>query len=377
VRKIWIGVVSILLSVALVNPVNSQAITMTKKQAQEVTETVQKTMPTEQRVSDLEDAAIYYYWNGGQLKKNEKKVFKGVTIKSNFDVIEQLFKEAIKIDPQNLNLQMDLASTYRMQNNNAAAAKMWQNILKKDHTNFDARLKLAAFSKVTGDTATYDDNIAKLQAQNAEKTATFTKAFSQIDEIGKLDIQTKIPNDLPKDSHHYFVVLGYALSPNGKMQPTMKKRLEIALKAAKKYPKSKILVSGGVPENKLTEATVMQKWLVAHSIAKKRIELEDLSTNTVENALFSVRELVDRGATSATLITSATHMRRAFLLYRMAGDIVLASNTSKNDKAPVLTQVAYVDDKKILNDYGTPEKNAITDDVLRLNGVWQLPGLQR
>ncbi|MCT3354934.1 transporter, partial [Lacticaseibacillus paracasei] len=110
-----------------------------------------------------------------------------------------------KIDPQNLNLQMDLASTYRMQNNNAAAAKMWQNVLKKDHTNFDARLKLAAFSSVTGDTATYDDNIAKLQAQNAEKTATFTKAFSQIDEIGKLDIQTKIPNDLPKDSHHYFV----------------------------------------------------------------------------------------------------------------------------------------------------------------------------
>lgn len=53
-KKIWIGVVSILLSVALVNPVNSQAITMTKKQAQEVTETVQKTMPTEQRVSDLE-----------------------------------------------------------------------------------------------------------------------------------------------------------------------------------------------------------------------------------------------------------------------------------------------------------------------------------
>ena len=148
-RKIWIGVVSILLSVALVNPVNSQAITMTKKQAQEVTETVQKTMPTEQRVSDLEDAAIYYYWNGGQLKKNEKKVFKGITIKSNFDVIEQLFKEAIKIDPQNLNLQMDLASTYRMQNNNAAAAKMWQNILKKDPTNFDARLKLAAFSSVT------------------------------------------------------------------------------------------------------------------------------------------------------------------------------------------------------------------------------------
>lgn len=376
-RKIWIGAASILLSVALVNPVNSQAITMTKKQAQEVTETVQKTMPTEQRVSDLEDAAIYYYWNGGQLKKNENKVFKGITIKSNFDVIEQLFKEAIKIDPQNLNLQMDLASTYRMQNNNAAAAKMWQNILKKDHTNFDARLKLAAFSSVTGDTATYDDNIAKLQAQNAEKTATFTKAFSQIDEIGKLDIQTKIPNDLPKDSYHYFVVLGYALSPNGKMQPTMKKRLEIALKAAKKYPKSKILVAGGVPENKLTEATVMQKWLVAHGIAKKRIELEDLSTNTVENALFSVRELVDRGATSATLITSATHMRRAFLLYQMAGDIVLASNTSKNDKAPVLTQVAYVDDKKILNSYGTPEKNAITDDVLRLNGVWQLPGLQR
>ena len=59
-------------------PVNSQAITMTKKQAQEVTETVQKTMPTEQRVSDLEDAAIYYYWNGGQLKKKQSKLIRRI-----------------------------------------------------------------------------------------------------------------------------------------------------------------------------------------------------------------------------------------------------------------------------------------------------------
>ncbi|MCH4009117.1 ElyC/SanA/YdcF family protein [Companilactobacillus sp.] len=365
---------AIILSFVVPAPV--QAAVTSQKQAEKVEQNVQSTMPTKQRVSDLTNTAIYYYWNGGQLKKNEKKIFKGVTIKSNFGIMEHLFKQAIKLDPQDTNLQMDLASTYRMEDKNSKANDIWKNILKVHPKNYNARLKLAAFAHANGDDQTYNENISQLEAQNPTKTATFTDAIHQADNIQNLDINTKVPSNLPKDSHHYFVVLGYALGKDGKMQKTMLDRLNVTLKAAKKYPKSKIMVSGGVPQDGVTEAAAMQKWLVSKGINKNRIEKEDLSTNTVENALFSIRDLNNDKATSATLITSASHMRRAYLLFNMA-EVIVENSATTDAKQPTMTQIASVDDKKVLHKVESAEKNAIMDDVLRINGVWQLPGLQR
>lgn len=357
-------------------PAPVQAAVTSQKQAEKVEDNVQSTMPTKQRISDLENTAIYYYWNGGQLKKNEKKIFKGVSIKSNFGIMEHLFKQAIKLDPQDTKLQMDLASTYRMEDKNSKANNIWKNILKQHPNNYNARLKLAAFAHANGDDQTFNENIGQLENQNASKTAIFTDAIHQADNIQNLDINTKIPSNLPKNSHHYFVVLGYALGKNGQIEQTMKDRLNLTLKAARKYPKSKIMVAGGVPQKGVTEAAAMKKWLIAKGINKNRIVKEDLSTNTVENALFAIRDLNSDKATSATLITSASHMRRVFLLFNLAEGIVEKSATTKATQ-PKLTQVAEVDDKKVLHKVDSAEKNAIMDDVLRINGVWQLPGLQR
>lgn len=41
---------------------------MTASEASNIEKTVRSTMATSDRVQELEDAAIYYYWNGGQLK---------------------------------------------------------------------------------------------------------------------------------------------------------------------------------------------------------------------------------------------------------------------------------------------------------------------
>jgi hypothetical protein len=37
---------------------------------------------------------MYYYWHGGDLEKAEKEIFKGITLKGKYDVVEQAFKEA-------------------------------------------------------------------------------------------------------------------------------------------------------------------------------------------------------------------------------------------------------------------------------------------
>ena len=58
-------------------------------------------------------------------------------------------------------------------------------------------------------------------------------------------------------------------------------------KAKDEYPNSKIVVTGGVPKNGVTEAGNMTNWLVEHGVAESWILPENQSTDTVENALFS------------------------------------------------------------------------------------------
>lgn len=350
---------------------------MTASEASNIEKTVRSTMATSDRVQELEDAAIYYYWNGGQLKQNEKKIFQGVTLKSNFGIMEHLFKEAITIDPSNENLQMDLASTYRMQNQNNRAMKIYRDILANNPNNFTARVKLAGLEKVENQDSAYKEDLDKLAKADPVKAEKFAKLFEDVNHIGDLKINTTIPSNLKDDGANYIVILGYALDKDGKMQPTMLKRLELCLKAAKKYPHSKIITTGGVPKKGKTEAGTMKSWLIKHGVKKDRIIEENLSTNTVENALFSMRDLVNANASSMILVTSASHMRRAYFLFNQAKKVVEATNTSEYQPNVKIEQVADVDNPSLLTKVNPAEYGATLDDSLRINGIWQLPGLQR
>lgn len=350
---------------------------MTGKEAAHIEKTVRTTMATSDRVQELEDAAIYYYWNGGNLKKNEKNIFKGVTIKSNFGIMERLFKQAIEIDPSNENLQMDLASTYRMQNQNAKAEQIYRNILKNDPTNFTARVKLAGLEKINHEQDAYQADLAELTKENPTKAKVFNQLFDDVNHIGDLKINTTVPTDLPDDGSNYIVILGYALDNKGHMQPTMLKRLKLCLQAVKQYPHSKIITCGGVPKKGKTEAGTMKKWLTKHGVAASRITEENMSTNTVENALFAMRDLYDNNASSMILVTSASHMRRAYFLFNQAKRIVGETNTADTQPNIKIENVADVDDASLLTKVNPAEYGATLDDAMRINGIWQLPGLQR
>ncbi|MDP1019903.1 YdcF family protein, partial [Klebsiella pneumoniae] len=60
-----------------------------------------------------------------------------------------------------------------------------------------------------------------------------------------------------------------------------------ALKVAKQYPDSKIIVTGGVPRNNRVEAEVMWKYFTENGIAPSRIIPEVLSYDTVQNANYT------------------------------------------------------------------------------------------
>ncbi|MFD4181766.1 YdcF family protein [Rhodococcus sp. NPDC058514] len=114
------------------------------------------------------------------------------------------------------------------------------------------------------------------------------------------------------------VALGAGLYPNGTMRPVLESRMRATLQVAHRYPLSPIIVSGGVPQNGITESRAMRDWLIAHGIPAFRITEEFTSRSTVENARNTNWLLAQRGATSAVVVTSPDHLQRAMVDFRVA-----------------------------------------------------------
>ncbi|WP_067847146.1 YdcF family protein [Nocardia lijiangensis] len=139
-----------------------------------------------------------------------------------------------------------------------------------------------------------------------------------------------LPNPLPAliGPQTGIVVLGYGLLPDGALRPELVNRLTAAWIQSIVSPFSPIVVTGGNPQNGITEAEAMRHWLVGRGIPASRISVENRAGSTVQNALFSTRLLRDVGATSAVVVTSPNHIRRAVADFIVAGTHVVGATTS-------------------------------------------------
>lgn len=117
------------------------------------------------------------------------------------------------------------------------------------------------------------------------------------------------------------IVLGAAVHGERPSLPLVR-RLDAAVQYYSKNPDVKIVVSGGQgPQEAVTEASAMEKYLISNGIPQDNIIKEELSTSTYENfcnskALFD-STLGDNY--SAAFITNEYHIYRAGLTARDAG----------------------------------------------------------
>jgi len=115
---------------------------------------------------------------------------------------------------------------------------------------------------------------------------------------------------------HVFITLGFKLGNKGQLDSEAIGRLKITLEAYKKHKNSYIIVSGGNPKNHITEAKAMKLWLLKHNVSQDKIIEETRSKNTLENAIYSMDVINKTNFASATLVTSDTHMKRAYFLFK-------------------------------------------------------------
>ncbi|EOA6374101.1 YdcF family protein [Enterococcus faecalis] len=209
----------------------------------------------------------------------------------------------------------------------------------------------------------------QISTEHNENLNTFLYLSNTLNDSRKFIPATTIPINLP-NKKHAFVVLGNILNNDGTMSKTLIERLKITKKAIEKYPNSKIVVSGGTGNNsnkKYTESKAMKQWFLDQGISEKKIIQENISKDTVENALCSLDLLRQENIESATVITSPYHMNRALAIFKTANytlqsKIKLNYIISRNTSTPSLKRENIA---------------LIAKDILRANDFWNFPSINR
>lgn len=116
------------------------------------------------------------------------------------------------------------------------------------------------------------------------------------------------------------VILGMSMWGD-EPSPGLKERLDYGLTLYQSGAFSHFVVSGGLdqPDYKYTEAEGMKRYLVEKGVPENAIALEDKSTSTYENLLFSKSVMQQKGWSTAVVITHDFHGRRALEIARELG----------------------------------------------------------
>ena len=227
----------------------------------------------------------------------------------------------------------------------------------------DLHAYLAVWQRFEGNQAESAKHMATLTKLNAGKAADIQRIFDTVDRVLATPLKEKADKG-KLDDKGAIVTLGYALNPDGSMHQILVERLETTLAIAKANPDALIVLTGGVPKNHKTEGKLMADWLIEKGISKDRIIEENYATSTVGNALFSSYALARHNIKHATIISSASHVRRGQTLFEIAswqtGPQGITFDTVSYPDKP-LKDLAKASDGELLGIYR---------DALRTYGMW-------
>jgi uncharacterized SAM-binding protein YcdF (DUF218 family) len=116
----------------------------------------------------------------------------------------------------------------------------------------------------------------------------------------------------------YLIVLGAQWKSTGPSE-VLRRRLDQAAAYLLRNPDTKVIVSGGQGSNEhISEAAGMRDYLVNAGVREDKILMEDKSSNTYENLVFS-GGFLDREQDSVVIVTNNFHMFRALSIAKKQG----------------------------------------------------------
>lgn len=111
------------------------------------------------------------------------------------------------------------------------------------------------------------------------------------------------------------VVLGNRNNDDGTLSTIAHERMQLTLQLLQQRHIDKLILSGGMANitSGVTEAQLMQQYLVAQGVDNNSIILEDKSTTTATNAKYCAPIINGISPSTVILVTSAEHMNRKVL----------------------------------------------------------------
>lgn len=232
---------------------------------------------------------------------------------NNLSLMLNALKNAVKHDDTNLDLLANLASAYIFNHKIEQGINLYRTILYSDPHNISLLFRYGYWCHYAGRNTEYNFALHRLKKLSLD-TANLLDVLPR---TIKHCIARPITNSVPSYAKNIdaLIVLGFKLNSDGSVPPMLVERLTLCRNIATQFPLAKIIVTGGVQQNGVTEAEAMAEWLTRSGVEKTRVLIEPYAKNTIENIQFSVKFLTHNHLTNNLIITSACHGHRAHALF--------------------------------------------------------------
>ena len=282
---------------------------------------------------------------------------------SNMEQVTELLLQAYQLEPYRTDLLISAANAQIYNGNVDKAITLFEQGLSTAPDDLDLNTYLATWLRFKGNQGKADDYFKRVSELNSGRAADLKGIFDTIDRVNATPLKERQGRE-KKKGRQAIVTLGYALNPDGSMHEILLGRLETTRSLAQANPAALIILTGGVPQNRQTEGKLMADWLVKKGVDRSRIIEENYATSTVENALYSGYALARHQIQYATLVSSASHVRRGQTLLEIAcwqsGPAGIQIDSVSYPDKP-LSALAKVSDSELLGIYR---------DALRTYGLW-------
>lgn len=118
----------------------------------------------------------------------------------------------------------------------------------------------------------------------------------------------------PAAPYDVLIVLGSPANPNGTPSPEQRERVLEAIREYRAGAAPRLIMSGGAAHNQFVEAEVMARFAESRGVPASAIFTEEHAMDTIQNITYSARIMHAHGWSSAEIVSSSYHLRRAGLI---------------------------------------------------------------
>jgi uncharacterized SAM-binding protein YcdF (DUF218 family) len=122
-------------------------------------------------------------------------------------------------------------------------------------------------------------------------------------------------SDTEQRQFDVILVLGNPAKNDGSIGPVARSRVLEAIRQYHAGLAPRLLMTGGAVQNQFVEAQVMQQFALSQGVPADAVFAEGQSRNTIQNAYYSYKIMQAHDWTSALVVSSPSHLRRASLIF--------------------------------------------------------------